>query len=47
VTAEQVRNFLSEWQADLVKDGNEFAFDPHIQVGEYNPDWGSPVFYVP
>ena len=47
LTPGQVATFLADWQADLVKENSEFAFDDQIQVGEYDPEIGSPVFYVP
>lgn len=46
ISRQRVHKFLREWQADLDKDGSEFVFDS-IQTGEYNPDWGGPVFYIP
>ncbi len=46
LTEKKVREFLQEWQRELEKDESEFVYDS-IQVGEYNPEHGGPVFYVP
>lgn len=46
VTQQQVYEFLAELSDDLEKDGSKFSFDS-IQTGRYDPDCGSPVFYVP
>jgi len=46
LTEKQVREFLSELQGELEKDGSKFVYES-IQTGTYNPEWGGPVFYVP
>jgi hypothetical protein len=46
LTRRQVEQFLLEWQSELAKDDSEFVYDS-IQIGEYDPEVGGPVFYVP
>ena len=39
----EVNQMLAKWNATLPKEKRIES----IQTGEFNPDWGGPVFYVP